>query len=390
MQGTIRKRGSTWSYQFFLGIIDGKKKYKAKGGFKTKGEATKALNEAIYEFENSGYVAPKKISFEQFTLQWLNEYVKPLRKITTYNRYNELAKKYLFPTLGMLNIIDIKAIHIEKILIQNKDLISGATLQSIYTLVNTIMTRALKLRIIKDNPCKYIERPKRDKFVPNTLIPEEISLIINSLNLENEYDYMFYIAIRLILELGLRRGELSGLEWNNLNVKENTIKIKNNMIYSNGHVIVTTPKTLESIREIYISDDLLNILKILKKNQSRNKLSCGEFYEKNIFNDREFNFIMRWRTGKYIHPMYYTNKFSKILNECKINKKVRFHDLRHTNATLLLQQGINPKVIQERLGHKDIGTTLNIYSHVNINMQKKATDSINDILNFGMSKECQK
>ena len=91
---------------------------------------------------------------------------------------------------------------------------------------------------------------------------------------------------------------------------------------------------------------------------------------------------MRWDDGSYIHPMYYNKKLTKVIKSCNIDKRVRFHDLRHTNATLLLQQGVNSKVVQERLGHKDIATTLNIYSHVNKKMQKDATDKLTDILHF--------
>lgn len=382
MQGNVRKRGSTWSYQFYIGIVDGKKKYKNKGGFKTKGEASKALNEALYEFENMGFVEPSNTPFSLVAEKWLEEYVKPLRKITTYNRYKELLKKYILPSIGALNICDIRIQHIEYILMAKNIEISSSTLQSIYTLINTIMNRALKLRLIKDNPCKYIERPKREKFTPDILTPSEISTIVNKLDLSNEYDYMFYIALRLTLELGLRRGELAGLEWNNLKLSENSLIIKNNMIYSNGHVYLTTPKTIESIRELYISDDLIALLKDLHKRQNKNKLQYGQFYKNIEFNDLQYSLIMRWDDGSYIHPMYYTKKLSKVIKACNIDKRVRFHDLRHTNATLLLQQGVNSKIVQERLGHKDIATTLNIYSHVNKKMQKDATDKLTDILHF--------
>lgn len=382
MQGNVRKRGSTWSYQFYIGIVDGKKKYKNKGGFKTKGEASKALNEALYEFENMGFVEPSNTPFSLVAEKWLEEYVKPLRKITTYNRYKELLKKYIFPSIGALNICDIRIQHIEHILMTKNVEISSSTLQSIYTLINTIMNRALKLRLIKENPCKYIERPKREKFTPDTLTPSEISTIVSKLDLSNEYDYMFYIALRLTLELGLRRGELAGLEWSNLKLSENSLSIKNNMIYSNGHIYLTTPKTIESIRELYISDDLIALLKALHKRQNKNKLQYGQFYKNIEFNGLQYSLIMRWDDGSYIHPMYYTKKLSKVIKACNIDKRVRFHDLRHTNATLLLQQGVNSKVVQERLGHKDIATTLNIYSHVNKKMQKDATDKLTDILHF--------
>jgi len=191
---------------------------------------------------------------------------------------------------------------------------------------------------------------------------------------------MFNIALKITLELGLRRGELGGLEWKDLDYKNNLIHIRNNLIYTNGYVRMETPKTVESERSIYISDDLLKLLEELKIEQEKDKAHCGEFYENNIFEATDYDLIMKWHSGKYIHPMYYTNKLKKVLTAASINKNVRFHDLRHTNATLLLQQGIDFKVIQERLGHSDIGTTMNIYSHVNKAMQKKATDKLSELL----------
>lgn len=380
MQGGVRKRGKTWSYYFYIGIIDGKKKYKEKGGFKLKNEAQGALHEAMNEFENGGFIQPKTDSFMQFSMDWLNNYIKPLRKISTYNRYKELINKYL-PPIGLLQISNITSYQIEQLLLANKENISGATLQSIYTLINTIMERALKLKMIKTNPCKYIERPKRDKFTPDTLEINEIELLLNVLDLNNIFDYMFYIGFKITLELGLRRGELGGLEWDDINFKENLITIRNNLIYSNGHVLMSTPKTDESIRSIYVSDEILKLLKDLYKKQEEYKKEYGDFYEKNTFNNMDYDLVMIWQNGKYIHPMYYLNKLKKVLKKAGINKNIRFHDLRHTNATLLISQGVDFKTVQNRLGHKDINTTLNIYSHVNKEMQKKATIKLSKILN---------
>ncbi|WP_443660096.1 tyrosine-type recombinase/integrase [Clostridium algidicarnis] len=386
MQGGVRKRGKTWSYYFDIGLVEGKRKKKEKGGFKTKSEAQRSLNDAMYEYENGGYVAPKKTTLAEFSTNWLENYVKPLRKTTTYNRYGDLLRKYILTTIGYMNITDVQSQHIEKLLldIRKKNQISGTTLQAIYTLINTIMNRALKLKVIKDNPCKYVERPRRDKYTPDTLEVEDIHLLFDVLDLTDRYDYIFSIALKITLELGLRRGELGGLCWEDVNFKDNIISIKNNLIYTNGHVQITTPKTLESTRNIYISDSLLEVLKKLKLKQNEDRLKYGEFYEVNIFENKEYNLIMRWESGKYVHPMYYTNKITKTLKKAGVNKNIRFHDLRHTNATLLLSQGVDFKVIQTRLGHKDINTTLNIYSHVNKEMQKNATEKLNNILDDKM------
>ena len=384
MKGGVRKRGKTWSYYFYIGEINGKKKMKEKSGFKSKPIAEKAMRGALYEYEHRNYIEPKKIILTQFALEWLDGYVKPLRKITTYNRYKELVNKYLSPAIGHISIVDIQPIHVEKMLldIKKKNSIGNSTLQSIYTITNTIMNRALKLKLIKDNPCKYIERPKRTNFKPDILDVDEIAKLYSALDKTNIYDYMFHIALRLTLELGLRRGELGGLEWKDVNVKENIVTIKNNLIYSNGHVYMINPKTDESNRSIYISDGALQLLKELHKKQAKNKLKYGQFYiNKNIFDNNKYELVMVWQDGKYIHPMYYLNKLKKVLKKANINKNVTFHNLRHTNATLLLQEGNDLKVIQERLGHKDISTTANIYSHVNKKMQKQATDSISNLIN---------
>ena len=333
----------------------------------------------MVEYENGGYIQPKTSTFMQFSTEWLENYVKPLRKISTYNRYKELINKYL-QTLGGIPIQNITSYHIEQLLMSNKKNISGTTLQAVYTIINTIMERAFKLKVIKDNPCKYLERPKRDKFTPDTLDVNEIQLILNSLDLNNNFDYMFCIAFRVTIELGLRLGELAGLEWCNINFTDNLVTIKNNLIYSSGHVLMSTPKNAESCRTIYISSELLNTLKKLHIKQNKNKLKYGEYSIKNIFDEKEYDFIFTWENGSRIHPMYYLNKLKKALITANINKKLRFHDLRHTNATLLLSQGIDLKTIQTRLGHKDINTTLNIYSHVNKEMQKNATEKLNNIL----------
>lgn len=384
MQGNVRKRGNTWSYQFFIGTINGKKKYKSKGGFKTKGEASKALNQALCEFEGNGYIEPSGITFETVSLKWLEEYVKPLRKISTYNRYRELVKNYIIPYMGAYNIVDINAYTIEQILlnIKSEHDISGSTLQGIFTIINTIMNRALKLKLIKDNPCKFVERPKREKFIPDTLTADEIHIIFNNLDLNTENDYIFFIGLRMVLELGLRRGELSGLEWRNINFAERTIKIVNNMVYSNGHLYLGTPKTDDSCRVLTISKNLLDLLNEFRNKQFANHEKYGQFYKPNIYNEKVYDFIFRWSDGTHVHPMYFTNKMPKMLKKCGINKRVRFHDSRHTNATLLLQGKTDLKTIQERLGHGDIRTTMNIYSHVTKEMQNNATNKMEEILKF--------
>lgn len=123
------------------------------------------------------------------------------------------------------------------------------------------------------------------------------------------------------------------------------------------------------------------MLKQHKKILSQNRLKYGKFYRKNnIFNNTKYNFIFIWENGIYIAPNYWTHRFSRILKKLNINKKIRWHDLSHTNATLLLSQGIDFKTLQNRLGHSLIETTMDIYAHVTEEMNRNATSVIENML----------
>lgn len=381
MNGYVRKRGDKWYYCFDIGTADGQRKRVERVGGKTKKECETKLRKALNEYE-TGYIEPSKMSLSDYLIDWLENFVKENRKTSTYNRYKCLIRNSVLPGIGLINLKDLKPKHIESMLsAEKKKGIGSTTIQHIYTVLNTALNRAVKLRILVKNPCDYVDRPKRVKFTANVLSVEEFYSLIDLLDVELYRDYIFSIALHIVLELGLRRGELSGLEWSNVNFKENTISITNNLVYTEGKTLLSTPKTEESKRILYISDDLKILLKNYKAIQNKNKLSFGPRVIKNYYNDRECDFVMTWENGLRLHPLYYTKKFGKLLKISSIDKKIRFHDLRHSNATLLLSQGVDFKTIQTRLGHANISTTLNIYSHVSLEMQKNAVDKLSSIFN---------
>lgn len=380
MQGSVRKKGNRWYYSFEIPGEDGKRKRIERSGGNTKKEALDALNKAIYKY-NNGFIEPKKMTYGDYIDDWLENHIKVARKINTYNRYKELYKNNIKEYIGNILLKDLKVFHIEKVLLSaKKEGLSNTTVQAIYNVINNSLNRAVKSQIISDNICKFVDRPKREKFVANTLTLDEFNLILNSLNLNNYGDYLFRLALLTTLELGLRRGEIAGLEWSNIDLENNLIHIENNLIYTNNSVELGTPKTNESERTLYISDFLVDELKKHKTNQKIKKLEYGSLHEENWFNNKKHEFVFTWDSGKYVHPNYYTLKFSRLIKKLNIQKKVRFHDLRHTNATLLRDQGVDFKIIQTRLGHADISTTLNIYSHVTTDMQKTATEKITNLM----------
>ena len=386
MQGSVRKKGNRWYYYFDITDIGGKKKRIERSGGNTKAEALEVLNEAIYKY-NTGYIEPRKLKYDDYINDWLENYIKQNRKINTYVRYKEIYTNNVKPYLGQCLMKDLKPILIENLINSEKKRgLSNTSLQTIYGVINTSLNRAVKLQIINDNICKFVERPRRNKFTANILTIDEFNMMLNHLDTTVYGNYIFSLALMVTIELGLRRGELAGLEWENIDFENNIIMIRNNLIYLNTSVELDTPKTLESQRNIYVSDEILEKLKEYKEVQDSNKEKYGELYETNVFNKRQCNFIFTWENGKYIHPNYFTLKFSRLSKDAGINKRVRFHDLRHTNATLLLAEGTDYKVIQSRLGHSDISTTLNIYSHVTMEMQKSASKKISSLLSQNKKK----
>jgi len=380
MSGYVRKRGKKWYYCFDIGMPDGTRKRIERVGGVTKREAQDSLRKAITEYE-TGFVQPKKLTFDEYITDWIENFVKENRKPATYYRYKGLINKYLIPYLGSMKLNELRPAHIEKMLSESKKSgIGSTTVEYIYKVLNVALNRAKIQRVILWNPCESVERPRKDKFVANVLTVEEFYSILSLLDISSYKDYVFSVALQLILELGLRRGEMSGLVWKNIDFQSNTISIENNLNYTDGVTYVSTPKTLESERILYISDDLKRILKEYKLLQTKNKLLYGPLVIKNCYDSIEYDFIFTWENGEVIHPTYYTRKFRRLMKASSIEKNIRFHDLRHTNATLLLSQGVDFKTIQTRLGHSNINTTLNVYSHVNLEMQKKAVNKLTSVI----------
>lgn len=378
----IRKKGNKWYYNLTYTDITGIKHRIERAGGNTAKEARNALKkaqESIYNIKQTSINATTV--FEQFL-----QLKKETRKITTYNRYTQLYNQYIKDNINT-DITNINVLTITKILnnAKNKKL-SNTTIQSIYQLLNTYFKYCYKNRYININPCDFIDRPKRDTKQYTALSANEVSLLLKYTsnqakikNINKQSYYIMYIAIYTALETGLRRGELSALTWDNIDITNNKISIQKNLVYSQGHTIMTTPKTSTSIRDIVISQNLTNILLEYKSWQSKNMLKYGKDYIQPVFDNQTQDIVWRWETGQNVHPDYFRKALQKICKEADL-QHIRWHDLRHTNATLLYRQGIDFKLIQTRLGHSDINITLNIYSHVDEQQQNKAVTALNAIL----------
>jgi integrase len=173
----------------------------------------------------------------------------------------------------------------------------------------------------------------------------------------------------------MRRGELLGLTWDHIDFKKQTIHVKQNLVRSREEgVIIKSPKNRSSRRVIKIEKDDIKILIELKKIQNENKLLFGSEY------NNKHNFVFAKANGEMLYPNTATKRFSALVKKLKL-ENVRLHDLRHSHATLMLQAGVHPKVVQERLGHATITTTLNTYSHVIPTLQEESVKKYKQYMN---------
>ncbi|OOM75112.1 hypothetical protein CLPUN_35490 [Clostridium puniceum] len=201
MRGSIRKRGNVWYYRY----RENDKLIEKRGG--SKEEAERKLNEVLYRI-NNGYISDSDILLKDYMIMWLEDYIKSEKSENTYNKYMQTINKYIDPMIGAIKLSDLKVIHIEKFIrdlkkvkVNTNNLISPTSVQSYYGILRAALNKAVKLQLINNNPCKFVDTPKRAKFKANVLTIEELKLIYVKVNSNSYEDYIFRLALILHLKL---------------------------------------------------------------------------------------------------------------------------------------------------------------------------------------------
>ncbi|ASY50454.1 tyrosine-type recombinase/integrase [Clostridium perfringens] len=377
MQGSIRKRGNTWYYSFDLGKVDGKRKRKEKGGFKTKTEAQKALREAINNYENCGTIVnDTNITFSDYLDYWFKEYVEINCKFNTKEFYRRTLKNHIKPSLGTYKLKSLSPAVLQEFL--NKKYtygLSKSTLQNFYGILSGSLKMAVyPFNFIKENPMQYVSLPKFNQKKINGTDKLKIISLSDFKKILNRFPVgsNFYIPLQIAFNTGLRGGEVCALTWDDINFDSKTLSVNHTLVEKGrGQVELGTPKTNSSYRTISIGETLVKILKDHKIKQKENKLKYGEFYTNS-------NFICTKENGQLLNTSS-LKYLSRIVNY-ELGIPFNFHALRHTHATMLLEGGANIKDIQKRLGHSRLSTTMDTYSHVTEKIQSETVDILEKII----------
>ncbi|RXI58087.1 tyrosine-type recombinase/integrase [Clostridium tetani] len=313
---------------------------------------------------------------------WLFEVVRVSQNIkpSTFQRYEGIYRNYVRDTdLYSLKISNLKSIQLQR---HYNDLYtsgkSSNVIKNLNKLLKTFLNYAIKEGYLLRNPCDGITIPGKieaEKRKVEIFNDAEIEILKQGLK-----NHKLEALILLALGTGLRQGELLGLMWSDIDTKNRILHVERtikevNIIDANGNreykTIIQTPKTKKSTRAVPFPENLLPILEKHKNSQKLDKLKYGELYIKS-------DFVFTTETGKNIIARNMTKSYKRLLKKLKIPYK-KFHSLRHTYATKLFEREVPIKTVQELLGHSDISTTSNIYTHVMPEQKIKAIDKINDL-----------
>ena len=379
-QISTRKRGSTWEYSFEIASVNGKRKRKSKGGFRTKKECLEAGTKAEAEYDATGDVfEATNITFSDYLDEWFETYAKQNCKPLPLVSYEQIIRLHLKPYFNNIRLRNVTPKLCQSFI--NK-LISDGISVSYIKMMKVLLHSALDYAVfpmeyIKVNPAKLIkvkykniEVDKKEKQL-ECLSNEQFNMILDHLTESISY---FKIPLYIGLYAGCRSGEVVALEWDDVDFENKTLRINKTMIRIKGKYVITTPKTKYSIRTILIGDTLINILKEWKKHQEE----CAKQLE-----IEPPSFICSNRQMNRVTNTYITRRCELIRKEMDLD--FHFHLLRHTHATILIQNGASIKDVQLRLGHGSVKSTLDIYTHYNQNASEKSIDIIEKNLNVDKS-----
>lgn len=374
MRGSVRKRGKRWYYYFEDINDDGSRKKVEKVGGDTRPEAEAALRKVLSDIDETGqYFLGTDTRVKQYLDFWMEEYVKLNLKYNTYENYRFTIKNHINGYLGKKKLTDLSPALLQNFI--NAEFKKGYSKKTM-TITHSVLKNALNMAVypwglIKQNPMLYVKIPKYEER-PTT--KKDLKII----SLE-DFDHMleitpeghpFYIPLNIGFYTGMRVGEVCGLTWDNVDFSNGTITVEKQMVKNDGEWVYGTPKTSSSNRTIFIGQTLLAILKKHKKQQLENRMKYGKLYI-------DSNAVCTKEDGELVTPSVVKWNTRRISNALSLS--FNFHSLRHTHATLLLENGAKMKEISERLGHSRISITMDTYSHVTDKMRNETVDIMENL-----------
>lgn len=372
MRGHIVKRYKD-SYTIVLSMgrdpKSGKYKYQWVSVKGTKKDAEKRLAEILHQIDTGTFTKPGKTTLADYLEQWLKDYCWPNLASRTAEGYEYIVRCHLIPALGKIRLTQLKPEHLQHVYSDKLSAgLSHRTVRYIHATLYKALQDAVRLGMLVRNSADAVETPKVQRCEMQTMSESDIHIFLE-LAKSTPYYALFYMA----LSTGMRRSELLAPRWSDVDLTLCQLSVTRALHQlQDGSLIFTQPKTAKGRRLISLSPSTVIVLREHREQQEKMRQALGLALT-------EDDLVFCRVDGKPLLPNSISHAWTKLANRTGL-KGIRLHDARHTHASLMLKQGIHPKVVQERLGHASIQITLDTYSHVAPGLQQAAANRFDDIV----------
>ncbi len=376
----VRKRSKgSWEIYLDAGLdpVTGKRLRHSETIRGSKKLAKQRLAELQVEVEQGSYVRqPKQLTVASWLEQWLKDYVELHCSPRTVESYRSIVHKHLIPALGRLPLTKLEPYHIQDYHtrklsqghINGRGGLSRRSVQYHHVILSEALKNTVKLGLLTRNVCRAVDPPSPERKEMATLTSDEVPDFLEAIKV-SPYRTLFYVG----LFTGLRRSELLGLQWGDLNLELASLSVVRTLHQlDSGEYVIRPPKTKKSKRVVDLSPNVALLLLQHRKEQEVQRALLGKPL-------REDDWVFAHLDGKPLRPGTVSHAFSKLSHK-GIIPKIRLHDLRHSHATLLLEDGMDINVVKQRLGHSSAAFTLDTYGHVTPRMQRAVIDSLDRLV----------
>lgn len=377
-----KKDGSTaWMFNVYLGVdeVTGKQKRTTRRGFNTQKEAKLAVQQLQVHIQEKGFSPVKQAkTFKQVFSIWLETYQETVAE-STLNKTLGIMRLHVLPVFGNLDIAKIDMLYCQKIV--NKWAKKFPDYRKMFIACNQVFKYAYRMELIVSNPMDKVVRPKaipsrkKKEHFNNFWDREQLAKFFQSFNAEyGDRQPKLELIFRLLAFTGMRRGEMLALNWSDVNLSKSTISINKTVTRGlNNKMLIGKPKTVNSTRVLDMDDKTMAMLKQWRVTQRRQMLRLGY----NTMASPE-QLVFTNLNNELLSVSFAQNKLNRIIRKYDL-KRITIHGFRHTFASLAFESGATVKQVQTQLGHKDVSTTLNIYTHVSKHSRQ---ETIKKFVNF--------
>jgi len=337
---------------------------------RTRHDVAESMAAALRDREHGMLLTSRPQTFGQFLARWLEDSVRPTVRPKTYTSYSQLVRVHIEPALGAVPLAKLDPLRVQRFLNDKlqEGRISARTVQYLHAVLRAALGQAMKWRLVQVNVATLVDPPRVERPEVPSVSPADARTLLDATH-GDRLEALYTLA----LAVGLRQGEALGLHWQDVDLEGGILRVRVALQRLDGRgLICVEPKTFRSRRSVALPPQVVESLRMHKSRQAQERLLAGARWQ-------DTGLVFTTLAGGPLEGSSITHRFQKLLQRAGL-PRLRFHDLRHACASLLLAQGVHPRVVMETLGHSQISLTMNTYSHVIPALQRDAAERMDALL----------